>query len=365
MSDSDRNIDENRRKVIDVILNHYRDQIRISIEQKLKIPIPTIDRQEIVGFLKHQGAGGTTYILTADFHSGMRRISGGIVVKFANDLEQEVTNANELSKLLSRRMEEWSQHPAEKKLPADLPNIVFSPAVLGTHPNQHVIILEFISGGIPLLKTDFSETKKYQMLGYALGRLHGSQAFSVAMQLYEPVFRVLETVLPGDDGKRALNNWKEWLSTSRGGAEFIHGDSHLENLLYSTTAGTLAWIDAVLIPRGDRMDDLAYAISHIIQEKLISSLQQDPTQTGVSLLPGLIKDSAQHIIPHMLTTYMRTASIQGLYSKIIPIDFFLGTHLIIRSQMFLQNSKIADFLVTLGQELIVNHPLVKILGLER
>jgi hypothetical protein len=245
----------------------------------------------------------------------------------------------------------------------DMPAVVFSPAVLGTHLNK-VIILEFINGGIPLLNADFSETKKYEILGYALGRLHGSQSYKTAMQLYEPIFKILASYFSTTAGKAALNSWKEWIALSEGGVEFIHGDSHLENLMYSTVSGSLAWIDALLIPRGDRMDDVAYAISHIIQEKLIVMLQEKPTASNADLIASILKQAVSSTVPVTMSAYMRTANVSGLYKGVIPIDFFLGAHLIIRSQLFTGN-KLSELLISLGQELIFNRPIVKFLGLEK
>ena len=57
-----------------VIVNAYQNQIKASIEHVLKISIPQIDKQEISGILKHQGAGGVTYILQANFIAGPRQI---------------------------------------------------------------------------------------------------------------------------------------------------------------------------------------------------------------------------------------------------------------------------------------------------
>ena len=356
-------LDDNQRKVIETIIKAYQEQIKSSIEKNMNIKIDQISRQEILGFLKHQGAGGITYILNADFFSNQQQFRGGIVVKFCNDLDSDVGNSNELHKLLTRRQTEWGQNLPKKPLP-DMPKIVFSPTVLGTFPNRSVLILEFIAGGVPLLKANFSDEKKYQLLGYAIGRLHGSKHYRTEMQLYEPMFKALAPYFPTNDGRNALIQWKEWIADSEGGSELIHGDSHLENIIYSTTNGSLAWIDALLIPQGERMDDVAYAISHIIQEKIISILQTNPNESSKVILGSILKECATFIVPQILTTYMRTANISGLYHTVIPIDFFLGAHLIIRSQLFGGN-KIGTILQTIGEQLIIERPLVKLLGLEK
>ena len=356
-------LDDNQRKVIETIIKAYQEQIRASIEKNMKVKIDQISKQEILGFLKHQGAGGTTYILNADFFSNESLFRGGIVVKFCNDLNSDVDNSNELNKLLIKRQDEWNQDLSKKPLP-NMPEIVFSPIVLGTFPTRNVLILEFIAGGVPLLKANFSDEKKYQLLGYAIGRLHGPKHYRTAMQLYEPMFRALAPYFPTNEGIRALNKWKEWIAESEGGSELIHGDSHLENIIYSTSSGSLAWIEALLIPQGERMDDVAYAISHIIQEKMIIMLRANPNESSKTILGSILKECATNIVPQILTTYMRTAHISGLYNTVIPIDFFLGAHLIIRSQLFTDN-KIGTILQTMGEQLIIDRPLVKLLGLEK
>ena len=355
-------INEETRKAIHVIVKAYQKQIKSSIEDVLKTSIPNIDSQEFTGILKHEGAGGTTYILQVNFTAGPRKITGGLVVKFANDLEEETRNAGELSNIMKKREIDWKNNPPQKPLPNWLPQVVFAPKVLGTHPSRNVLILEFIGGGIPLLKTDFSEEEKYQILGYALGRLHGGEAYDTAMILYEPMLKLLETFMP--DQGTVIQFWKNILEQSKGGCKFIHGDSHLENLLYSKTSHGLAWIDALLVPRGDRMDDVAYTISHIVQEQIISRLEDNPNESTKKILSDVLNGIVRKIVPQILSTYMRTANLRGLYKDVIPIDFFLGFHLINRTQLF-GESRISAILDTLGRELIISRPLGQLLGLEK
>ena len=104
-----------------VIVNAYQNQIKASIEHVLKISLPSIDKQEITGILKHQGAGGVTYILQTIFTAGPRHIQGGIVVKFANDLDEDARNAKELSDILKKREVEWKQNHSPKPLPDWMP----------------------------------------------------------------------------------------------------------------------------------------------------------------------------------------------------------------------------------------------------
>ncbi|MFW9928869.1 MAG: hypothetical protein ACFFD1_05735 [Candidatus Thorarchaeota archaeon] len=364
MAVSDDKVDEKQKRVIETIINHYHDKITQSIEENLKISFSGISRKNIIGFLKHTGAGGVTYILTADFISNLnQKVRGGIVVKFANDLNVDIQNATDLNLLLQKRQIEWNQYPPSKPLP-DMPHTVFSPAVLGTHPSQNVIILEFINDGVPLMHSEFTESKKNQILGYALARLHGSKSYKTDMRLYEPVFRLLETYFNQENEVAIIYQWKDWISNSMGGAEYIHGDSHLDNIMFSRSSNSLAWIDALLIPNGERFDDLTYAMSHIVQERMISMINENPNLSSKELITIIIREVAGTIVPQMLSAYMRTAHISGLYKKVIPLDFFLGFHLIIRSQMF-PDSLLEKVLVSMGRELILERPLVKTLGLEK
>ncbi len=112
------------------------------------------------------------------------------------------------------------------------------------------------------------------------------------------------------------------------------------------------------------MDDLCYAISHIIQEEVIVMLKNNPNESSKSILSKILHLAARNIVPLVLTTYMRTANLKGLYETVIPVDFFLGAHLIIRSQLFGQ-STIANILVIMGIEFIIERPLGALLGISK
>ena len=51
------------------------------------------------------------------------------------------------------------------------------------------------------------------------------------------MFRMLEAYLP--DNPDVINFWRDILTKSRGGCQFIHGGSRLENVLYSKTSGKI------------------------------------------------------------------------------------------------------------------------------
>ena len=112
------------------------------------------------------------------------------------------------------------------------------------------------------------------------------------------------------------------------------------------------------------MDDVAYTISHIVQEQIIERLESNPNESTKTVLTDILNGLVRKIVPQILSTYMRTANLRGLYKGVIPIDFFLGFHLINRTQLFGQ-SKISNILDTLGRELIISRPIGQLLGLEK
>ena len=63
-------INESTKNAIHTIVKAYQKQIKVSIEDVLKTSIPNIDNQQITGILKHEGAGGSTYILQVNFFAG-------------------------------------------------------------------------------------------------------------------------------------------------------------------------------------------------------------------------------------------------------------------------------------------------------
>ena len=112
------------------------------------------------------------------------------------------------------------------------------------------------------------------------------------------------------------------------------------------------------------MDVVTYALSHIVQEAILDKLEANPNESSRTILTHVLRDMAQKIVPQVLTIYMRTANLKGLYDTVIPIDFFLGFHLLNRTQLF-GESKISTILEILGKELIIERPLGKLLGLDK
>jgi hypothetical protein len=298
----------------------------------------------------YTGAGGKTYVIESALSTSLAgEVDGGIVLKFANDLDAEVKNAERLTRHLTARQRDWEHWKANHDVPKRIrryPDYVFSPQVIHVIPEAKALILEFLSGSTPLLQHSIEPNDRWGYAGYALARLHGSEQLKTNIQLYSPLFSLLKQYID----ERYLNFWIEVLEQSRGGVEFIHGDSHMSNILVSTSS--IAWIDSIMLPKLDRMDDVGYILSHVAQEHITKNIT---VGIDINILSSSITRSW---VPLVLTAYKKTYDISQIYSR-LPIDFFLGSHLIIRAALW--EKHIADVLIKLGQHFIHEMPVSKML----
>ncbi|MFX0184290.1 MAG: hypothetical protein ACFE95_14500, partial [Candidatus Hodarchaeota archaeon] len=180
-------------------------------------------------------------------------------------MSAEVENAKRLSRLLTVRQRDWNSWKEKHEIPPRIrryPDNIFAPEVIHVIPEVNAMILEFLGGFIPLLQAEMDQKAQWGYAGYALARLHGPECLQTDIQLYTPFFKLLKTYID----EEYLNYWIQVLEQSRGGVEFIHGDSHLSNILVAPTR--IAWIDAIMLPNLDRMDDIGYIISHAVQERV-------------------------------------------------------------------------------------------------
>ncbi|PWI46837.1 hypothetical protein CEE45_14915 [Candidatus Heimdallarchaeota archaeon B3_Heim] len=296
------------------------------------------------------GAGGKTYVIEAALSTSLAgEIDGGIVLKFANDLEAEVSNAERLARHLTIRQRDWESWKENHDLPLRIrryPDHVFSPQVIQVIPEVKALLLEFLSGFNPLIQHTLEPNDRWGYAGYALARLHGSEQLQTSVQLYNPLFKLLKQYID----ERYIDYWIAILEQSKGGVEFIHGDSHMSNILVSPAS--IAWIDSIMLPKLDRMDDIGYILSHVVQEEVAKNIS-----IGIDI-KTLSSSITRSWVPLILTTYKQTYDISQIYSR-LPIDFFLGSHLIIRAGLWEKN--IADILVKLGQHFIHDMPVSKLL----
>ena len=320
------------------------------ITRNIQVTTGRISDTRIKTIRSFSGAGGKTYVIEAALSTSLAgEIDGGIVLKFANDLEAEVDNAKRLAQLLTSRQTDWDHWKKNHEISSRIrrfPDFLFSPEVIHVIPEVKALILEFLSGFTPLLQLPVKQSDRWGYAGYALARLHGSGRQQITIQLYNPVFKLLKTCIE----EKFLNYWIEVLEQSLGGVDFIHGDSHLSNMLISPTR--IAWIDAMLLPKLDRMDDVGYIISHAVQENVAKNI-------GFGIDDSkLINSITRSWVPLILTSYKQTFDISQLYSR-LPLDFFIGSHLIIRAGLW--EKEIAAILTRLGQKFIYEMPISKML----
>jgi tRNA A-37 threonylcarbamoyl transferase component Bud32 len=320
------------------------------ITQNIQMETGRISDTRLKKIQYFQGAGGKTYVIEAALSTSLAgEIDGGIVLKFAKDLDAEVDNANRLAQLLKVRQKDWENWKKNKKVPERIrkyPDLVFAPEVIHVIPEVKTMILEFLGGFTPLLQVQFEKEAQWGFAGYALARLHGSKRQQTNIQLYNPLLRMLKAYI--DD--KYLDYWVDILEQSMGGVEFIHGDSHMSNIMVSPTR--IAWIDAMMLPDLDRMDDIGYFISHAVQEHVTGTV-------GFSFNEDrLINNITRSWVPLILATYKRTYDISQLYSQ-LPLDFFLGSHLIIRAGLW--EEEVSSILIRLGQRFIYERPISRML----
>lgn len=320
------------------------------ITQNIQISTGRISDTRIKTIRSYSGAGGKTYVIEAALSTTLAgEVDGGIVLKFAKDLEAEVDNAKRLTILLNSRQTDWDHWKKNHEISTRIkrfPDYIFAPEVIHVIPEVKALILEFLSGFTPLLQLAVKPEDRWGYAGYALARMHGTERQKITIQLYNPIFKLLKAFVD----EKYLNYWIEVLEQSKGGVDFIHGDSHLSNILVSQTR--IAWIDAILLPKLDRMDDVGYIISHAVQENVAENIGFNFDESK------LIKSITRSWVPLVLTCYKQTFDISQLYSR-LPLDFFIGSHLIIRAELW--EKDIATCLTRLGQRFIIEMPISKML----
>ncbi len=339
-----------------------KNKIKESFELTKKIDIGSINNFDITNVRKHKGFGGTTYVISANLSTSNHGIlGGGMVIKFPNNLEEEKKNAYSLHKLLQKRQEQWDASTKKHDLPdviKNMPDFIFAPNVLETvsipETNTSCLMLEFVDGAIPLIDSveKGGITEKLKLLGYSLARLHGPTSMYTNIEIYNPIFNHLSKTVDKD----VLNNWYEICRQAQGSVEFIHGDSHLQNILKAKIFGSqdaIAWIDAMLVETSDRMDDVGYAISYLVQNEVSALFNQG--MDANTIFTTIYSNVVTNWSPTILNAYNATVSLKTLYTY-FPLDFFIGAHCIIRADLWDQET-IKALLLQIGQYFITNAPI--------
>lgn len=349
-------------KILRDLMISQKKKIKESFEQTKRIEIGSINNFDITHVRKHKGFGGTTYVVSAYLStSNHGNLGGGMVIKFPNNLEEEKKNAIALHQLCKKRQSQWDTSIKKQDLPTvikSMPDFIFAPNVLETvsipESNISCLMLEFVDGAIPLVdsveKGGFTE--KLKLLGYSLARLHGPASFATNISIYNPIFNHLGKNVD----QNVLSNWYEICKQAQGSVEYIHGDSHLQNVLKAKMFGSqeaIAWIDAMLVETSDRMDDVGYAISYLVQND-VQSFHNKGMDPG-TIISTISANVVNIWSPTIIEAYNATVNLKTLYTY-FPLDFFVGAHCIIRADLWDQET-IKGILLQIGQYFINSAPI--------
>ncbi|MHA2366691.1 MAG: hypothetical protein ACXAC7_22250 [Candidatus Hodarchaeales archaeon] len=348
-------------KVLERLMVSQKTKIRESMEITRKMETGEIVNTQITNVNQHKGFGGITYIVQANLttsRSGV--IPGGMVIKFCNNLADEVNNAERLNQLLQVRQQEW-EVIAPSRLPEAIksfPNYIYAPAVLTAieipERDTKCLMLEFVELGVPLIESQESGgfNEKLRLVGYALARLHGTKSFMTELSVYDPLFNHMR----GFASEKSLTSWYDVLRQSMGTVEVIHGDSHFQNILRSGI--DLAWIDAMLVASSDRFDDVGYSLSYLIQKEIRNAQKREELPTDI--IKRYIGLTVNNWAPEIINGYQTTLDIRKLY-QYLTLDFFIGTHLIIRSGLW-KDETMKFMLKEIGKFFIEQWPINKYYG---
>lgn len=357
-------------KILRDLMISQKMKIKESYELTKKIEIGQINNFEILNVRKHKGFGGTTYVISANLSTSNHGIlGGGMVIKFPNKLEEEKKNAYSLHMLCKKRQEQWDTSTKKHELPEvikSMPDYIFAPNVLETisipETNTSCIMLEFVDGAVPLVDSyeKGGLPEKLKLLGYSLARLHGPTSLNTNISIYNPIFNHLSKAVD----RNILNNWYEIFKQAQGSVEYIHGDSHLQNVLKAKIFGSqeaIAWIDAMLVETSDRMDDVGYAISYLIQNDVQNYFNQGMSPD--TIFSTINNNVVTSWVPVIIEAYNATVSLKTLYTY-FPLDFFIGAHCIIRADLWDQPT-IKELLLKIGQHFIIKAPVFQSMNQEK
>ena len=281
-------------------------------------------------------------------------------------------NNAELIQLLESRQSSWPSH--KKKLQEsypiqdypEIPDLIFAPEIIKLEENyvSYSTLNRFVrrdKSGVPPLS-------RYKIMGYALGRFHGIEFSSLNTNLYSPYFEFLKTQ---NIAALIINKWIEVLSNSNGGTnKYIFGDCSIENIQYNAiTKGngrldSLCMLDPVLIEGGDRTEDLASVLAILARGKLVKQLQKNPEGSLRDTLTQTLRYVVAQAGKELADMYIKLVPDHLNQYETYPLDFFLGTMLLIQaSQLTAQSSSdkaLRDLLTVLGEQFLSNQPFADV-----
>lgn len=201
--------------------------------------------------------------------------------------------------------------------------------------------------------------RKYQLMGYAIGRFHSFKSVKISQEVYSDYFKYLKS-MNIDSG--ILDNWEKDLSLSLGSSHII-GDCSMDNIQYNSfekaKIDSLSIIDPIFIAKRDRGEDLAGVLGALSRELVEYSLTTNPGS-----LRELLTKTFRNIInagKELLSTYFLIHPQILSKSKALSVDFFLGTYLIQYSEQITKDddfsTSMRDVLQVLGTQFLEDRPL--------
>ena len=321
---------------------------------------------------------GETYIieleLISDDNSSMVI---GLIIKHIYEGESYfkyvVDTSEKFIELMESRQNSWQKKKLElldnvKKNLNFVPDSIFAPKILIKDEETRIIQFETLPRFVTRPKSGISPNEQNALLGYALARMHGfNNPVLPKLSNYTPWFDYLSKI--GVD-KKSLDHWQKILTTSKGGISYIFGDYSLESIQYnSLTPGkgrldSLCIFDPILIPNGDRSEDIGYLLA-IISEKYVNAAMQ--TTTNDLSTRKILSETTEMVLsktaPAILKAYMTLCpELPELYeNNEIPIDFFTAGFLLQKAQLYSDHNykKMSDILTVMGNQLIETRPLVE------
>lgn len=281
-------------------------------------------------------------------------------------------NNAELIQLLESRQNSWpsQKRKLQESYPVqdnpEIPDLIFAPEIIKLEENyvSYSTLNRFVrrdKSGIPPLS-------RYKIMGYALGRFHGTEFSSIDTNLYSSYFEFLKTQ---NIAAPILDKWIEVLNSSNGGTKkYIFGDCSIENIQYNAiTKGngsldSLCMLDPVLIQGGDRTEDLASVLTTLAKGKLIKQLQKNSE--------GSLRETLTQTLRYIVTQAGK--ELVNMYIRLVPdhleqyetylLDFFLGSMLLIQASYLKSNSSsdtaLRDLLTVLGEQFLSNQPFADV-----
>ncbi|MHA2365477.1 MAG: hypothetical protein ACXAC7_16085 [Candidatus Hodarchaeales archaeon] len=248
----------------------------------------------------------------------------------------------------------------------ELPDQIFAPEIV--HFEDQFIRYSTLNRFIRRDKSGVPPLNRYRIMGYVLGRFHGTGYNTVDLNVYSPYFTFLKN--QGIEIK-ILEQWQQALETGKGGNDkYIFGDCTLENVQYNTlTPGngrldSLCLLDPVLITGGERTEDIGSVIANLGIKSVIESRQKDPEGSLRETLSKTLRYIVGKAGKELLDMYIQLNPDLLEQYELFPLDFFIGTFILQRASQYALNGSydaaLRDLLTVLGEQFLSTRPFAEV-----